>query len=280
MNYIKIATLIIVLLYWSTLRAQEYHLFHQSNETNSLNFEEKGDMPIALSISLAEETLTAFNIQMGYSPLKHLNFSGAYFKDIGNRGSSAERDNSSYTFSVGTNYKITWMGHTVKGKHPNRRKIEKEKGLNFILNLGYSVNNMKFNRLIRDNRNPLHSKTIKYNSFFAKFGFLHEYDWGRWGVFGQINTNIYKELEFNGNWDIDGYLQKVTNYFDGKKTVQVGSLSLHNEIGKKRFKIITGGNAIMFNQFRPEYYNYNPPPSIMVYIGIIIDLSKLKEDRK
>ncbi|MFT4663542.1 MAG: hypothetical protein ACI8YQ_000648 [Polaribacter sp.] len=58
-------------------------------------------MAVSLSTSLSAGALTAYSIQMGYTPLKHLDVSGAYFREYGNRGPYVKGENRSYLFSLG-----------------------------------------------------------------------------------------------------------------------------------------------------------------------------------
>jgi len=238
-------------------------------------------MPIAIGCTLGG-ALRAYNIQMGYSPLKYLNFSGAYFREFGYRGKDSKGENSSYSLSLGSNYKIKWNGKVFLSKRTTGKIIRVEKGINFIFNVGYSVNRIKYNGTLRPGSGDLTfvNKMIRYNSVFTKLGFSYDYKWGKSGLSAILNINNYEELKFSGGWgETSNYLNKVSNYFETNRIMRVWSINFHNEIGRKLTKLVFGGNFVFTDQFgtfdeREEVYFGH------FYIGVLIDLNKMSKGIK
>jgi hypothetical protein len=271
LNHIRLTALIIALSYCCNLVSQDHNLYLQNNEINSLIFDEKNEMAISIT-TMSAQRISLYNVQMGYNLFKHLNISAAFSKEYGARGYYKGK-NTSYTFSVGTNHKLLWAGDINFDEASRKGIIKIQKGINFVLNLGYSINHLNN---FGENSGIYNAKDIRYNSLFAKLGFSYDYDWGNFSLFSIVNFNKYKYLRFTGTWIQDGYAEKVSNYFEDNDIIRVWSINFHNEMGRRMIKFIFGMNITVANSFGSILVPRNKNDTRnLVYIGTLFDLDKM-----
>lgn len=276
MKNIKIFLLVIVLMSGFNLKSQNINLFYQNNETNSLLLDEENEIALSIANHLSGH-FSAYNIQLGYRPFKYLNISGAFFKEYAERKQDfLKGKNRSYSFAIGTNYKINWMGVVFYGKDFENRRVKVEKGINFIANIGCSINRLN----AFDTRDSvINHKEINYNSLFLKLGFSYDYNWGKSGVSGILNINRYDNFDFTGNWFTHEETVEVSKHFEKNNIARTWSLNFHNEIGRGTVKLIFGGNYLIYDQLEKLEIEANSE-NRQIYIGVIINLNKVSNFMK
>lgn len=275
-NLLKIISFTILVFNCFHLFSQENNFYFQNNGTNNMIFDEGNEVAISLSAFNTGKRFNANDLQLGFSPFKHFNISGSFYKEQIRYKNRLEGQQESYIVSIGSNYKIKRLRSNTD-KTVISEKTKEEKGLNFIINMGYSRNRIKANRPKLNNA----SKDIKYNSFFGKLGLLHDYNWGNISFSGVLNFNIYKDISFTGDYFEDNDFEIISENFEKRNVYQIWNINFHNEMGKGMIKLLFGLNYILYDQFDNfDLENKSDIEKTQYYLGVLVNLNNRNNKEK
>ncbi len=172
---------------WS-LHAQYYYI--ANNDVSNLYFENQGEIRLGLSLPLESQN----NIQLGYSPLKHLSISAAFHRYSNEKNPQGTRvnksTNSSFTLSGGSyvSLKNSFEFHFFV--------LRKLKTILIQGNAGYSINK---NNNIFSYQFPHNIKNSSQGVFFRMSCFI-KYQRLSFGISRQLTFVSFKKAEIIGDY--------------------------------------------------------------------------------
>ena len=220
--------------------AQYFYL--QDNDVNSIQLEYRGDLKLGYAFTPQKRE----NLQIGYSPIKHLSLSGGFFWTEDSRHPDSQKsflvDGHSYTVAVGLYHNIE---KPVLTKYVSYKKLQSVLiETYFGLSKGYLCN--KHQRFEPEQIN------LNHQNFFFKWGLHLNYKTMGWSLTNKYNLIEFGKAEFIGNnEDITRAFNHFNNDIVQNNPRWITEFTMGFHINIKMIELSVNVNR-MFTKGRPD----------------------------
>ncbi len=273
MKYLPIFLLVIFTLS-DQLYAQQYDIYFSNFETDLIQL--SAPKQIDLGIGLGITGTGNINLQLGYSPIKHLSVSIGYFNQRGNDVNSNDFEireaRTAYTISVGTYYYLANEQRDVFEPGTKIVDLSKRRSLLLLAEVGLSANQMTNAGLNRGMN--FYSAKLSYENIFLNLGIGYEHKYGMATATLGFKRLKYTKVTYTGiNFDIDK-LSAITQQLSSDATYNIFGVGIHNQFGKKIIKVQAGGTLplVYFQEFKNQAAEID---NSSLYVGCVMDIQRL-----
>lgn len=269
MNTTQILITILICLSAQLTEAQ-YALYFPNNETELIQLER----PKQLSFAAITGFETARNLQLGYSPFKHISIAGGFFHQNNGYGQGSLRFRKALSLSVGS-YFLLGKGNSTTDEYGSvPDSVQHNNQWLVTTQLGYSTNEMSTAAFLGTNGS--FSSDLEYRSLFLTLSLSYKYRLGLFTVSGSYRRLYYQKGIFGGSAIGENQIEAITNELQNPSSYGVFNIGVQNRVGmpKKILELIIGGNlpAVYFQNFEDQAATVD---RMLLYMGVSLDLGKL-----
>ena len=241
----------------------QYDLYFTSAETQMIQQQYVKQTTFAVALGLPSQ----FNIQLGYSPYKHVSLAvaGSIEKFTAKKTLRVEKKSHSLSASIGSYWYI---------RDESSQNKDYKRALLFTNQLGFSINSLS-NRT--DTFLPVSSRfssNLKYNSLFFNTGLSVNTSLGKVGVIASYRRLYYREAIYSGNYFEISKIGAILKQLKSKNSYGLFDITFHLTMGGEDLQTNIGITLpiIYFQDFERQAAEID---GTYGYIGLVMDLNTL-----
>ena len=237
--------------------------YNQNNRIGNIQLYEPNTAQVAVLQSI-NENVDFLTLQVGYTPIKYLSFSGGYvFKQNQTKDNFRSKSKGEFSLAVGTYYFM----ETVKREKSGAKIIPSDIGVLFTANLGYSKTGI--DHFLRDDS----VLELAYSSIFLQLGMYIKFELGQVGMSYTHNRTIYNKLVISRDYP-PVIVREAGRIFENKSVFWPNTVNVEVQIGVKRLRGLGGVKFPGKDFFRS---NIISPGNDFLYLGLVVEIFKKEQ---